>query len=880
MRFPFFKKNRHAVREIDAEMKAHLALEAQILEEQGLSPAEAEMRARRSFGNRGLIAEQAREAWVWTWLDRLGQDLKYAGRTLCKSTAFTPAVILSIALGVGAGTAVYSIADSIFFRPLPYAEPDRLTWVAVNFPAFKLEMMPSPDYVGWRRDNNVFTSLAASQASAGGTVVLGGETPLEIKNIRVSANFLSTFGIQPRFGRDFAPNEELPNGPKAVLLTWHLWQQRFHGNTAAAVGKAIQLDGQPYTVVGILPQSFIFPMDYTPDVLTTLPVDPDSRWLRGAATWAAFGRLKRGVTLAQARRQLLKLLAQSKAAEPSVYRPGIRLVFEPLLQHRIGDARRLLAVLVGAVTCLLLITCGNVSNLLLARWFARAGELAVRTAIGAGRARLVRQLLTEAALLTLLGCALAALLAFAIIRGFVHYAGNELPRMSEVTFDGRVLLIGAFLGLLTTLIFGGWPALHAGQANIQLTLRHFERPGFAAGYRFVKRALIAAEMALCLVLLSSASLLLQSLWHLTNDNLGIPVEHLLNLRISVRGTKLEPVATRAGLTAQLAASLYRIPGVESVAQTECDTLSGRVMSGVFSRSDRPASDLLRVSDVIHICGTAPTYASTVGLRVLRGRYFTAADLQHSQTLAVINETAARTYFPGGENPIGKQILGVKNSPKGPLEDWKTVIGVVSDSRNDGLNAAPAPQAYLNGLISPNPDNPQIVIRAAGAPDALEAALSAHLRAFDKRLLAKFEPLSETIATMNGGARFNAIIVASFASIAFLIAVIGVYGILAFVVAQRTQEIGIRLALGSSTQRIYRLLLQEGIGPVVVGLSIGAFAAFALTKYVKPLVYGVGATDPLTLAGVAAALMLAAIVAISIPALRAARLDPTTALRHQ
>ncbi len=875
----FFKKNRPAPREIDDEMEAHLALEAQILQERGFTREEAEARARRSLGNRTRLAEEAREAWVWMWFDRLVQDLKYAARTLRRGgAAFTPAVVLSIALGIGAGTAVYSIADSVFFRPLPYPQPQSLTWVAVTFPAFKLEFLPSPDYVAWRRDNHVFTNLAAHGLS-GQSVVLSGETPTEVQDVRVSANFLRTFGIQLARGRDFLPAEELPNGPKAVLLTWRLWQQRFHAD-AAILGKTIQLDRQPYTVIGILPRSFVFPMDLAPDLLTTLPITPETRWLAGAATWAAYGRLKPGATLVQARSDLARLFARSKAAEPRVYRPDVRFVVEPLLQHRIGDARGLLSVLIGAVSCLLLITCANVSNLLLARWSARAGELAVRTAIGAGRARLVRQLLTEAGLLTLLGCALGAFLAFAVLRGFVHYASNELPRMSEVSFDARVLFIGFVIAFFTTLFFGGWPALHAGRTSIQFTLQHSQRPGLATGYRFAKRALIAAEMALCLVLLSGASLLLETLWHLTNDRLGFQPEHLLSLDIPVKGTKLEPAATRVALVTEVTDSLRHIPGVEIVAQTDCTPLSGGVMSGIFTRSDRPAPEALRAADVIHVCGTTPPYAAAVGLRTLHGRFFTDADLYHPQTLAVINETAARTYFPGGEDPIGKQILGERKSRDGPLEDWKTVIGVVSDSRNAGLNAPPAPQAYLNGLMSPDTDRPQIVIRASGSPDALESAISTRLHSFDKGLIVKSEPLSETITKMSGGARFNAIVVGSFALIAFLIAVIGVYGILAFAVAQRTQEIGIRLALGSGAKHIYNLLLQEGLTPVFIGLSIGALAVFAFTKYLKSLLYGVSATDPLTFGAVAFALTLAAIVAIAIPAHRAARLDPTIALRHQ
>ncbi|MGA8598345.1 MAG: ABC transporter permease [Bryobacteraceae bacterium] len=876
MFFRFFKR-RSQHQNIEDEFEAHLALESQLLQERGLTREEAESRARRSFGNRSLIAEKTREAWVWTWLDRLSQDLKYAARTLRRHTAFTPAVILSIALGVGAGTAVYSIADSVFFRPLPYFQSERLMWVAVTFSEFRMEFLGSADYVAWRRDNHVFESLAATQAAPALPMLLNGENAAEVQDVSVSANFLRTLGIQPELGRDFLSAEELPNGPKSVLLTDHLWQQRFHADSHI-LGERIQLEGETYTVIGVLPRSFVFPRDMTVDVLTTLPVNLDPR-LAGLFAWHVYGRLKPGITLTEARSDLERLFARSKAADPFAYRPGARLIFEMLQQHRVGDARTLLSVLIGAVTCLLLITCANVANLLLARWAARSGELALRAAIGAGRARLARQLLTEAALLALPGCGLAALLAFAILRGFVHYAANELPRMNEVSFDGRVLLIGACVSLVTTLVFGGWPALRAGRTNIQRVLQQSERPGLAASYRFTKRMLVAGEMALCLILLSGAALVLQTLWHLRNDRLGFLPEHILSLSIPVRGTKLDSPADRQALVNDLMTFIRRIPGVEAVAQSDCTPLSGGVMLGAFTRSDRPAIEVRRVSDVVHVCGTTPSYTAAAGIRILRGRFFTEDDNHHPLTFAVINETAARTYFPG-ESPIGKQILGGIRSPDGQLSNWKTVVGVVSDFKNAGLNAPPAPEAFVNGLMFPNAPKLSLVIHALGNRQALESAISAKLHTIDRGLIADFHPLSETIAEMSGGARFNAILVGGFALIAFLIAVIGVYGVLAFSVAQRTQEIGIRLALGSSTQRIQNLLLREGITPVFIGVAIGTLTVLALTKYLKALLYGVSATDPSTFLCVIFALTIAAIIAISIPAYRAARLDPTAALRHQ
>ncbi len=808
---------------------------------------------------------------IWTWPDRLSQDLRYAARSLLRNGAFTPAAVLSMALGIGAGTAVYSVADTVFLRPLPYPHPEQLMWVAAHFPKREMEFVGSPDYVVWRRDNHVFQSLAATQATGGQTMLLNGENAAEVRDVRVSANFLRTLGIRPALGRDFLPAEELPNGAKSVLLTDHLWRQRFHAHRGI-VGQTIGVDGQSYAVVGVLPSSFAFPADINPDILTTLPVSPTAAYTdRSVAIWAVYGRLKPGVTMIQARADLERLFERSKKGMPLLYRSGTTLIFEPLQQHRLGDAHMLLSVLIAAVTCLLLIACANVSNLMLARWSARSGELAIRAAIGAGRVRLAHQLLTEAALLALLGCILGMLLAFGVLHGFVRYAGNELPRMHEVTVDARVFAIGLLVSLVTTLMFGGLPALHAGRLDIQTALQQSGRLGLAAGYRFAKRALVVGEVCLCLVLLSAAALLLQTLWHLRNDRLGFEPEHVLAITIPVKGTKLE-ADIRNALISQLLDFAHRIPGVEYAAQTECTPLTAGPLLLTFSRSDRPLPEAFHAGEGIHVCGVDAEYASAAGVRVLHGRFFSALDFHHLNTLAVINETAARAFFPG-DDAVGKQIL------KDRQTGWKKVIGIISDSKNIGLDAPPAPQAFLNGPVYPEKTQIQFVIRSIGDQHALGSAIASKLRSIDSGSPADFQPLSEAITQMSGGARFNALLVGSFAVIALVMAVIGVYGVLAFAVTQRTQEIGIRIALGSERRRIFRLVLREGFGPVFIGIVGGLAAVLGLTRYLKAMLYGISAADPITLISVALGLALAAALAISIPARRASSVDPIIALRH-
>jgi putative ABC transport system permease protein len=858
--------------DLEEELQAHLDIETGLLMERGLSRDEALGQARRSFGNRTQIAESARESWGWSWLDRFSQDFRYAARTLRHSPVFAVAAVLSLGLGIGASTAVFSIADTIFLRPLPYAHAEQLMWVATKFSTFG-EFLTSPDYVEWRRDNTVFQQLAATGAQGGGTMLLNGTDPTEVHAVSVSANFLRTLGVRPALGRDFTPSEELPNGSKAVLLSHKLWQHRF-GGKLDVVDQILILDGQSYTVAGVLPASFVFPIDVTVDVMTTLPVPPTaSHHDRSMGTWAVYGRLKNGVSLSQAQANLQQLFARAKADMPMLFRSDTTLVVQPLQQHRIGDGKLLLSILLAAVSCLLLISCLNVSNLRLARWSSRSGEFAVRAAIGAGRARLVRQLITEAILLVLLGCALGSILVAITLHGFVRYAEGELPRLSEVTFDVRVLAIGIIVSLVTTLICATLPVLRAGRIDIQSALQDSARASAAASYVFAKRVLVVAEVALSLILLSGAALLVQSLWHLRNDRLGFQPEHVMTVTISLKGTKSQN-RNRDELAESILSFVRRVPGTEGAAQADCTPLTGGRQTATFSRSDRALPEAFARGARIYICGADAGYARASGIRIVRGRFFTKDDFLHPNTVVVINEAAARTYFPG-EDPIGKRIMGKVE------HQWKTVLGVVSDTKNTGLDAEPQPQAFVNSLFDPQAEvtQLQLIVRSIADRQSLEAALAKQIRTFDPGLVVNFASLDETIGDMTSGPRFNGILMTTFASVALVMAVIGVYGLLTLTVTQRTHEIGIRIALGAQRARIVGPVLQEGTSLVLIGLALGCAGVFSLTRYLKSILYGVSATDLTTLLIVGGGLFVAALIAMSLPARKAASIDPMVALRH-
>jgi putative ABC transport system permease protein len=796
-----------------------------------------------------------------------GQDIRFAARVLRRQPVFTIAAVLSLALGIAATAAVCSIVDTVFLRPLPYAHAERLVWVAAHFAGTggPRSYLLSPDYVVWRRDNRVFEQLAATTVAGPASMVLGGPEPTEIHAGRVSANFLDTFAITPALGRNFEAAEELSNGPKAVVLTDQFWRQHFHAR-ADAVGSAVMLDGQPYTVVGVLPKSFIFPVDAKIDLLTPFAISPTERYR--FFTCAVFGRLKPGVTLAQARANLETLFAVAKANFPLIYSTATGLVIQPLAEHRAGDVRTLLLVLLGATGCLLAIACANVANLLMARWSGRSRELAVRAAIGAGRGRLARQLFTEIALLVAAGAVAALVLVTAALRVFVHFAAAEFPRLSEVTIDGRVFAIALAVSVLTTAIFGGLPLLWSVRTDLQSVLQQAGRGGSARGHRFLRRALVVTELALSVVLVSGGALLFETLWHIWNDSLGFQPEHVLSVSIPLRGPSASITdAARQALASGILDDLRRIPGTQAAVLTECTPLSFPVIA-IFARSDRPRPDpYFRDNNTIGLCDVGPDYLKAAGTRLVAGRFLTEGDFLHPGTLAVINEAAARAYFPG-ESPLGKQILGSGSN-------WRTVVGVIADTKNQGLTRSAMPQAFLNDTSSrPFVKDLLFLVRTLAPPAAVAHAI------WDRNLFSKVETLDDAMGQMTATPRFNTVLLATFAGIALLMAIVGVYGVLAFTVTQRGQEIGIRMALGASPQAVLALVMREGVLLAGAGAVAGVAGALFLTRYLKAMLYGVTATDPRTYAGVVVGLALAAAAASFLPARRAAALDPMKTLRHE
>jgi len=800
------------------------------------------------------------------------QDLKFAAQSLLRNRGLGLAALLPLALGIGASTAVFSVADTVFFRPLPYGDPARLVWVAIQFPAFKAEFVPSPDYVTWRRGNHTFEELAAMQLNCCSAMILNGADPIEVFTASVSSNFLSCLGATAMLGSTFSKEAELPDGPPTVLLTNRFWQTHF-ASRRDVPGHTIALNGHPYSIAGVLPESFVFPVDAKVDMLTTLSVSPAaSHRDRTMSSWAVLGRLKQGITLAQAGSDVAVLFAASKADLPQAFPTDASLVVEPLQQHRMGSARLLLLVLSGAASCLLLIACTSVAGLLLGRWAGRSREIAIRAALGASRGRIVRQLLAEATVLGVSGCVMGLVLTNVTLRGFGHYAGRQLPRLSEIGMDGRVFGIALIVSAITIVIFAVVPALRVARTEVQSVLQRAGGFGLAGGQPAFRRALVGSEVAFSFVLLSAALLLIETLWQLQYGHLGFQPEHLIAITIPLQRPAISNDNRNVAVD-RILSRIRSVPGTVAAAVGECTPVSLGPIVGAFSRSDRPLPEPLHRGVRVAQCGIGPDYFRSTGGLVKRGRPFIDADFDRPGTAAIINEAAASAYFPG-EDPLGKQILGDSQG------QWKTVIGVVADSKNQGLNMPAMPQVFLDQIALYSGSNFQFLVRTVGEEAHVTAAIRAQLQNDYPGTFAKFELLDDRIQEMTTGPRFDSMLVTGFATISFLLTMIGVYSVLANSVQQRTREIGIRIALGASPWGVLQPIVREGVLLIGTGCAIGFLGARLLLPLLKDLLYDISPTSPRTYAAAGLGLVISGTLAMYAPARRAIAIEPLVALRHE
>ena len=806
----------------------------------------------------------------------LGQDLRYGLRMLVKSPAFTSIAVLALALGIGANTAIFSVVNTVLLQPLPYKNPDQLmmVWEDATHQGFPFNTPSPANFLDWQQQNTVFEGMAAmAQRSFNLT---GAGEPERFDGRRVSANLFSLLGVQPVIGRAFLPDEDKP-GSRVVILSEGVWKRRFGGDPAI-LGRPISLDGDSYTVVGVMPGSVDMPTieGWRDQLWVPIAFDSDEASQRDSHYLEIVARLKPGVTQEKAQAEMTTIAKRLEQQYPeSNTKIGIRL--KALHDQKVGNIKPALLVLLGAVGFVLLIACANVANLLLARAAVRQKEIALRLAVGASRARLTRQFLTESVLLALIGGGFGLVLAFVGLRILKTFMPASISQAEAISIDPRALLFTGLISLVTGLIFGLAPATQASHFNLNDTLKEGGRDSGASrkGNR-IRAVLVISEVAVSFILLIGAGLLINSFLNLLKLDPGYRAENLLTAKVMLPENKYPDTARRVAFFQELLRRVQALPGVESAAAGSNLPLTyhGDSMPiGVEGRPDPPPS---QAPDVVYRT-VSPGYFNTMGIRIVQGRDFNTQDRLDTPRTAVISEKMARHFWPG-ESPLGKRFKTGSTTAEGP---WREVVGVVADVRQNDFVAEPKMQMYFSyeQVVSLTPN--ALVVRTKVDPLSLATAVRDAVWAIDKdQPVSNIRSMEEIVSTAVARQRFSTMLLGVFAGLALVLAAVGIYGVMSYSVAQRTREFGIRMALGAQRGDVLKMTVMQGLKLVSIGVAIGLAAAFILTRVMASLLFGVSATDPVTFLSISFVLIGVAAFASFIPALRATRIDPMVALRYQ
>jgi putative ABC transport system permease protein len=797
------------------------------------------------------------------------RDIRHALRMLAHSPGFSLVAVLTFALGIGVNTAVFSVFNGVLLRPLPYSDPDRITmvWMDNRRQNIKEDITSYPNFRDWRDQSASFTYMAAYSPSSFN--LTGSDEPERLIGAQVTASFFDVIGVRPLLGRVFTAQQETPGNDAVVVLSHGLWQRRF-GGAPDALGRTILLSGRPHEVIGVMPQALQHPANA--ELWKPLAPPEGVRESRGSFWLPVIGRLKPGVTPEQAQTEMNGITARLEEAYPTNRGFGAYVV--PLHRQLVGDIERSLVVLLAAVGFVLLIACANLGNLMLGRTAARRKELAIRTALGARRLRLVRQIVTETLVLALTGSVLGLLFAYWATGFFIALGGESIPRPDAIAIDGRVLAFALALAGVAALLAGLVPALQASRAHVVEHLREGGREGGAPASRRTRHVLVAAEVALAFVLLAGAGLLLRTLWSMQQVDRGMQPAGIAKATISLPSALYAGPAEVRGFYARVLERVRALPNVESAA-TATGVLQPLIAnSGVYSIEGRPLPPPEeRVEYPVEV--VSPGFFETLGVAMAAGRTFSEQDHADAPRAVMINETLARIGWPG-QDPIGRRMRAGDDTSQAP---WMTVVGVIRDVRRADVTRAIRPELYMCSL-QVTPRTQMLIVRTKGEPTAILPDLRREVRALNPQLpLFEVGTLTEDFSETLTSPRFRAILLAGFALIALALATIGIYGVTAHAVSQRTHEVGIRMALGARGADVRQLMLAQHLRPVLLGVAIGVAAALAMSRYLQTLVYGVGATDPATFAVMAVALVLVAVAACWIPAQRATRVDPLVALRE-
>jgi putative ABC transport system permease protein len=864
----FWRRRKKHQQDLERELRDHLDLEAEELRESGVSAEEAAFGAHRAFGNTTLIKEEIRNMSGWTSLEQIAQDLRYSLRLLRKSLVFTTVAVFSLALGIGANTIIFSTVENVLLLSLPYPGSERLFAVWSRSAAHGAEPMhvSAADFYDWRAQSRAFKSLTAYASWPMNLTNI--DEPRRLETELVSANLFSTLGVHALVGRTFAPDEDQEQSASVVVISHHLWREI--GESAQIVGRQLIINGSPATVIGVMPADFAFPSRET-DAWVPLSLSANNRANREGRWLTVIGRLGPNVSPREATTEMNVISEQLAAAYPAT-NTGWSASLVPLQEEIVGKARPILLTLQASGLLLLLITCANLANLLLAKGTSRSREISVRAALGAGRARILRQLTIESLVLALLGGGAGLLLAtqgIALVRTF---GDGLIPRADEIRLSAPVALFALAATLVTALIFGLAPALHASSADL------WARMG--SGSRLIPRnlerkrgLLVAIEIGLACVLLVGTGLLGKSLVNLLSTAPGLKTDHVLTMQLTLPRSKYSTNSSQIVLFQQILERVQNLPGIIAAGEVSDTPLKGNNPTFEFVVKDlirRPSDPLTQAG--LRVISTG--YLHAAGIPLIKGREFTDDDRPGSVPVAVINETMARRYWPGSD-PMGR-TLRLKED-----ERWISIVGMVPDIKHMGLKAEEGPVVYI-----PYAQKTQdwlawttLLMRTSGEPTHFVPAVRGAIRTLDKNQpVAEIGTLEESLARSTAMPRFTTFVIGVLSGFALLIALVGVYGLLAYTVAQRIPELGIRLALGASPLQLSWLLLRQAMARVLAGVAGGMLCAWWLARWLESLLFGVRRFDPATFAGVAGLLLLASLAAVLTPARRALKIDPTTALR--
>ena len=793
------------------------------------------------------------------------QDVRYGLRVLTKNPAFTAAAVLTLALGVGANVAIFSLFNGLLLRPLPYPESERLVRLwdrneSAGLPYFSVSI---PNFFAWREQSRSFEALGAYRED--GFNLLSNHEPVRVDGARATADLFEVLGVPPLLGRTFSTDEDSPGGDKVVLLTHGLWQRLFGGDPGA-LGSETMLDGALHTVIGIMPADFQFPQQPDVELIVPYALYLDER-ARGAHFLRVLGRLERGVTPEQAQTEMEAIAGRLEQESPDINK-GWTVVLLPLLEATVGSLEKAVMMLLGAVAIVLLIACANIANLLLARSMEREREMAVRVALGAGRAQIVRQLLTESVLLALLGGGIGVLIAAWGLDAFSALGLSAVPRPDAIRMDGRVLGFALLVSVSAGALFGLLPALHVARGDLQDSLRG--RTGMRGASRIRLRGLlVVSEVALAVTLVIGAGLLLRSFANVLQVEPGFDPTNVLAMEMTPLQSKYPEPQQRIRLYQQTIERLETLPGVQAAGAVHRLPLTGNSAIPTFVEG-RPAPPPDEVPSV-NYRAVSPGYFDTLQIPLIRGRLFTGEEGWETGGVVLINQAMAKNYWPS-EDPLGARL---GPSAEGP---WLEVIGVVGDVRESSLDTDAEIAMYLPYLQAPVPTM-TLLVRTEADPLSYVGAVRAKVKEIDSaQAVSSFMTLDDFLSNVMGRRRFDASLLSLFASLALILAAVGIYGLLSYSVSQRTRELGIRMAIGAPRGQLLRLVLGQGMVMVMVGLGLGLVAGALCSRLLGSFLFGVTGTDPVTLSASAALLVAVSLLACYLPARRATRVDPVVALR--